>query len=561
MGRLRGMRVRNYRSIGGWVDVRLPERGPLVLMGENNAGKSNLVQALDLVLGESWPGSFHPEEHDFHGRDRNAVPMQIQLDVSDVWHAGRYDSFEVRQVSWRFDPQESERPCAFDVFDANGRSSWASNADREQLACVVVGADRRLGYQLSYTSKWTLLSRLMRKFHERLVEDPERTERLRARFDEVVVIFHEVEAFQLFGRELQDMAGELAANLRYGLDLDFSAYDPSNYFRSLRVHPTHGGEVRSFDELGTGQEQILAVAFAYAYARAYGEGDGGLVIVIEEPEAHLHPLAQQWLARKIAALGDRGVQVIVTTHSPAFVDLSETSRLACVRKPSVDGATTVVQHSERSLAEHCRERGAAKADERSVGPFYAASATDQHVAGLFARACVVVEGPTEALAFPILLSAVGTDPLELGIAVIPAGGIGGIARWLRLYSAYEIPAMAIFDLDSSDDRDGLKRAELLNTLGEEPYRYQALVTAGAPIAVREGYAVFSEDFERAMRVLFPEVYAHHEEAAGAELGTTKPLVARAACRRLAGELALPGWENLKPLASAVANLVRASKPR
>jgi len=105
VGRLRGMRVRNYRSIGDWVDVRLPEHGPLVLMGENNAGKSNLVQALDLLLGESWPGSFHPEEHDFHGRNRDALPMQIQLDVSDVLHAGHYNSFEVTQVSWRFDPK------------------------------------------------------------------------------------------------------------------------------------------------------------------------------------------------------------------------------------------------------------------------------------------------------------------------------------------------------------------------------------------------------------------------------------------------------------------------
>jgi putative ATP-dependent endonuclease of OLD family len=95
--------------------------------------------------------------------------------------------------------------------------------------------------------------------------------------------------------------------------------------------------VRSFDELGTGQEQILAVAFAYAYSRAYGAGEDGLVLVIDEPEAHLHPLAQRWLAAKVDGLGDRGVQVIVTTHSPAFVDLSHIDGLVCVRKPSVDG--------------------------------------------------------------------------------------------------------------------------------------------------------------------------------------------------------------------------------
>ena len=45
------------------------------------------------------------------------------------------------------------------------------------------------------------------------------------------------------------------------------------------------------DELGTGQSQVLALAFAYAYAMAYGQSEG-TVLVIDEPEANLHPLAQ-----------------------------------------------------------------------------------------------------------------------------------------------------------------------------------------------------------------------------------------------------------------------------
>jgi putative ATP-dependent endonuclease of OLD family len=64
-------------------------------------------------------------------------------------------------------------------------------------------SERIDGCQLSYTSKWTLLARLMRKFHERLVADPDRVERLHASFDSVVAIFHEVEEFSQFGDELR----------------------------------------------------------------------------------------------------------------------------------------------------------------------------------------------------------------------------------------------------------------------------------------------------------------------------------------------------------------------
>jgi putative ATP-dependent endonuclease of OLD family len=557
MGRLKTIRIRNYRSIGGWVQVDMPQRGPLVLLGENNAGKSNLIGALDIVLGETWPGSFHPEEHDFHDRDREQLPMQVVLSVSDVVHAGRYDTMEVSEIAWRYDPSEEDRPCALDVSSATGATQWANGGDRAQLACVIVGADRRLSYQLSYTSKWTLLARLMRKFHERLVADDDRVARLQRSFDDVVEIFREVEEFSHFSGELRTMAGEFAANLRYGLDLDFSAYDPSNYFRSLRVQSTSDGEVRSFDELGTGQEQILAVAFAYAYARSYGAGDDGLVMVIEEPEAHLHPIAQRWLGRKISELHGAGVQMVVTTHSPSFVDLGNPGAIACVRKPGTGGATQVIQHSRHALAEQMRSTGATLATPQSIGPFYAASATSEHVAGMFARACLVVEGPTEVLALPNLLEGVGVDVPELGVDIVSAGGIGGIARWLRLYWAYGIPAFAIFDRDTREDASGARRADLLVTLSEAPDDYTAALADGAPVTVQDGYAVFTNDFETALRSLFPE-YRGYEAEAATLLGSSKQLVAREACRRLRDLPGAPGWRPIELLGRAVQGLSHAA---
>jgi putative ATP-dependent endonuclease of OLD family len=395
----------------------------------------------------------------------------------------------------------------------------------------------------------------MRRFHERLVEDEDRVDRLRDRFADVVAIFHEVAEFQAFSTELRTVAGEFAANMRYGLEMDFSAYDPSNYFRSLRVHPTSDGEVRSFDELGTGQEQILALAFAYAYARAYGEGDGGLVLVIEEPEAHLHPLAQQWLSRKIHELSAAGVQVVVTTHSPAFVDLVHVDGIACVRKPPDAGSTSVVQLSKESLATFCREHGATKATAANIAPFYGASSTEETKAGLFARACVVVEGPTEALALPPLLAACDVDPLASGIAVVNAGGIGSISRWVRLYRAFGIPTYAIFDCDSGDDATGAKRADLLATLGADPEAYDSLVDGGDDLIVGPTFAVLRPDFEGCLRSLFPDDYESFEADARRDLGTGKPLVARSACAALRDRMDLPGWASIGTLADAVAAIV------
>ncbi|MGB9619585.1 MAG: TOPRIM nucleotidyl transferase/hydrolase domain-containing protein [Armatimonadota bacterium] len=59
--------------------------------------------------------------------------------------------------------------------------------------------------------------------------------------------------------------------------------------------------------------------------------------------------------------------------------------------------------------------------------------------GFFARPVVLVEGSTEALALPVLLAKRGLEVEKEGIALISVGGKGNLAKWYRLYRAYEIP--------------------------------------------------------------------------------------------------------------------------
>lgn len=550
MGRVKYLRIRNFRSIGKQIELTMPDRGPLVLLGANNAGKSNIVRAVDLLLGEGWPGSFEPDDHDHHGRSRDAIPIEITAGVSDVVVPVGGGWFQVDAMRWRFDPDQ-ERRSAFDLIAPDGSERYGSNEARDQCFCMVIGADRRLQYQLSYTSKWTLLSRLMRKFHGRLIEDDERVARLQELFDSVVDTFLEVDAFSEFSTGLRQHAADFGANLEYGLEIDFTAYDPSNFFHSLRVRPRDGADVRSFDELGTGQEQILALAFAYAYAEAFGttSSDSGLLLVIEEPEAHLHPLAQKWLGRKIHELSGLGVQVILTTHSSAFIDLEALEGLVLVRKESETSGTSVVQHTRESLAHFCAERGADdKATPGRIAHFYASSATDEIVNGLFARACLLVEGPTEALALPVLLQKAGLDLLAHGVALVPVGGVGNLARWWRFFRAYDIPTFVLLDRDSRDDSSGARKQDLANTLGVELDELTPDVADG--IVVMESCAVMVSNFEHALRALFTS-YSDLETRGRERLGTSKPLLARYVAERLDPLQEDAGWTVISGLVDAM----------
>lgn len=45
MARIDRLRITGYRSIKDEIEILFPEIGPVVLVGENNAGKSNIVKA------------------------------------------------------------------------------------------------------------------------------------------------------------------------------------------------------------------------------------------------------------------------------------------------------------------------------------------------------------------------------------------------------------------------------------------------------------------------------------------------------------------------------------
>lgn len=73
--------VKNYRSIRG-LDLKF-EQGKNIIVGRNNAGKSNIVKAVDLLLGESsptWNKSENVTDNDFYsGNTDNSIFIWCEL--------------------------------------------------------------------------------------------------------------------------------------------------------------------------------------------------------------------------------------------------------------------------------------------------------------------------------------------------------------------------------------------------------------------------------------------------------------------------------------------------
>jgi predicted ATPase len=193
---------------------------------------------------------------------------------------------------------------------------------------------------------------------------------------------------------------------------------------------------------------------------------GGLVLLIEEPELYLRPQAQRYLYRLLREFALAGNQVIYSTHSPAFLNVTRMEELVFVERLPGTG-TQAIQPEPVS----------ADADFRVMTEFDAARSE------LFlAHAVVLVEGLTEKLVLPFVFAALGHDVDREAISIIECGGKPNIPLFARICKATGIPFVVVHDSDRK-------------TSGRLAPAEQALNALIAETAGEERVIVLDPDFE------------------------------------------------------------------
>lgn len=538
MAKLKYIRIKNYRSINE-VEIKFPLNQPVILIGENNSGKSNILRAIDLMFGETYPKYKEFDNHDYYGRN-GEYEIYIEAGV------------ELSDKSIKAFILEKSKNKETNYFVSDKKTNYnVKNELRQQICTILINSQQTLEYQLSYSSKYTLLSKLTKAFHEKLVCNKDREAKLKDFYTKIINTFLEVEEFNNFKNNMSSINGQFIQNMNYQLKIDFSAYDPSNYFKNLQIHPFENEEVLNFDELGSGQKQILALSFAHAYAKFF-KNQNGLILLIDEPEAHLHPIAQKWLAKSLFSLAKDGLSIVITTHSPYFIDLNYFESFYLVKKK--DNQTIVKNKTKSDLANYCKEKGADKSNEKTIIPFYYKSSTSNILKGFFAKKIILVEGMTEELALPIYLEKVGMDLLKEGIDIISVNGKGELAKWWRFFTLFEIPCYVIFDNDSNDDKKTDKRKDALKSIGIKDEELDVLLNSDA-WNIGDKFCIFGKDFEDTLKKTF-ESYEVHEEDSKKEFGDSKPLIARDVAQKIINDpnVSDESWAKFKEMAEKIRNL-------
>ena len=140
------------------------------------------------------------------------------------------------------------------------------------------------------------------------------------------------------------------------------------------------------------------------------------VLLIEEPEAHLHPALQYKLLEYIRRrIEDERLnrQVFLTTHSTQITAASELGSVICMQTDPVSGV--VARYPGLAFADDANGKVSKKYIERYL------DATKSNI--LFSKAILFVEGIAELLLMPVLARYAGYSLEDKHVALVAVGGL------------------------------------------------------------------------------------------------------------------------------------------
>jgi putative ATP-dependent endonuclease of the OLD family len=465
--RLRRMTIRNLGCIGPKaVTVELDEI--VVLVGRNNAGKSTVLRAYALIMAEqAAAGQLAPE--DFPGGKIPEKPdllPQVELETIVYDNApgaqwvDRQTGEGVVRERWTW-AAPKEPPTRETWSPAENRFTSGLAWGPGNIAQAFRPAPHRIDAFSSPEKHEEEVKKLLLgalKDRVKSVAPSESTgegqpptlfERLLGSMADLQkqVVQHAKEEIEKAQGALSRFVDEVfpGYRVRFEASAEEELAESVQFFKAgaqLRMGPSDGYS-GVMERQGSGARRTLMWA-AIRYLGENGKVKNGStrphLLLVDEPELCLHPNAVRDARRALYNLPQAGNwQVMVTTHSPVFIDLSrDNTTVVRVERTKQDGVrtTTVFRGENASLSEDDR------AQLKLLNLF------DPNVAEFFFGGHVIlVEGDTEYTAFNYIISQNEGDPAFRDLHIIRARGKATIELLARILNNFEARYAVLHDSD------------------------------------------------------------------------------------------------------------------
>ena len=466
------VKVTNWRCI---ESLEIPLAPLTAFVGPNGAGKSAVLQAIDIVLGSRWPnmGSLDVPR-DFYNLDSDRAlaircgfdPPLEHIDLAGNSHGVAYLQYQCQPYKRKTGKSEvgdlHDDLVALDekldqIIVATSRPQKGKklefgplirvNSGLRDQARVLMISDRRSVAAQASGRRGSILNTLLSGVRKDFDKDSEgsRTD-FKAHYDEALAALRTTAVQEIEGTiagTAKQMLGFLGRGALSNLDISFGFGDPANPFGSLTMMCREGDLVLPAELMGLGIQSAIVVGVFEALRKQ--QSNIGTVL-IEEPEMYLHPQAQRFFHQLLVDMVDAGQsQVIYTTHSPIFSDMTRFSSIRVFGKQA--GASSQVRWIS-SPDDQTYLQG--QVDRQKLSQYMDPAASE----ALFARRVLLVEGHGDYLAVRIVARKLGADLDGEGLSVVSCGGKNAIPFFAKMCNSLGISVLVLHDEDIYVAPDG-----------------------------------------------------------------------------------------------------------
>ncbi|MDE3183198.1 MAG: AAA family ATPase [Bacteroidota bacterium] len=469
---LSNIKLWNFRKFGSEreIDLENPNlnlklsNGLNVIIGENDSGKTAIIDAVKLVLKTHSYDYIRVEDKDFYS---TASRFRIELIFENLipdeaknftewlgWTGNRENAKPFLKLNYDV-RRQGEKILPVDVKAGADEDGYLLTAEaREYLKTTYLKPLRDAENEL-VAKRNSRLSQILlgdkafkgrERNHELVQIFCSLSEELKKYFDGEFEIKIPVESGEVHihkpkeGKEIKDKIDGYIKEF-YGNDYEIQFHASSNDIKSILEKLTLLLKNELYPGLGTLNRLFMAAELLHLSKENWSGLRLGLV---EELEAHLHPQAQMQVIETFQK--QDAIQLILTTHSPNLASKLKLENLIICNNgnafPMGEAYTQLGKDNYKFLEKFL--------DTTKANLF-------------FAKGVILVEGWAEEILIPSIAKAIGINLIEKGVSVVNIGHTG-FDHYAKIYLRKAEPNMIIpvAIITDSDIREYEKQLQLDN---------------------------------------------------------------------------------------------------
>ena len=443
--RLCSFYVKSYRSID---EVKIGDiRQYCVIAGPNNSGKSNLLRALYIALSLASSGNFErrrkkPQYSYIHNMTDYVWKRDIPVSLAKSESAST-----IFKLTFEFsDDEKNEFRERLGInLSKSLQMKFQLYSDRTEGNIIMPGRAkkqmekkiREIGFFIQSKLNFEYIpcvrpSELTAEYFSRLLDKELRNLESQEEYQKCMETLRKLQQ-----PILENMEVKLAASLKTFIpSVEQVEIDKDNSYIGISARlPYHSvainindGVLTSLEDKGDGIKSLAAIGIVQSMSFENAQGRS-LMLLIEEPKAHLHPDAVHSLRNVLIEISNRpNVQVIISTHSPILIDRENLSNNIIVLQDHKASKASSISQIRETL-------GVRVIDNLSF------------------KKAILVEGESDKRYFEKICSEhsmILDSKIKQGeIAFVNVGSASKVDYQVRLYNSIMVPTLVILDSDAS----------------------------------------------------------------------------------------------------------------